>query len=246
MSRRAVIYARMSPDRQNHDSPHDQVAHCREFARAEGLEVLDDFVVLDSGISGASRHNRPRLLSLFDRMHGPDVLLCWEFSRLARDSEDLGWIRNQLRLHRKTAREASTGLDISNVGSKVMGILSEEYLVKLRADTRRGLRGRVERKMFAGGTPYGYRTEPISSGLMDPHGIDIPAGYRLVVDPEQAHVVRRIFLEYVSGEGFRAIAAKLNAEGILSPRGKGWALSAVRSLLMNPIYKGEYVWGKSE
>jgi len=56
-----------------------------------------------------------------------DVLLCGEFSRLAQDSEDLGWIRNQLRLHRKTAREASTGLDIFNVGSKVMYSLSEEY-----------------------------------------------------------------------------------------------------------------------
>ena len=81
-----------------------------------------------------------------------DVLLCWEFSRLARSSEDLGWIRNRLHVMKKTAFEAATGLDVFNVGSKVMGVLAEEYLVKLRADTRRGLRG--ER---SGGLPQAVR-----------------------------------------------------------------------------------------
>ena len=95
---RAAIYARISTDHQNQDSPSDQVAHCKDLAATRGLYVLDEFVVVDSGISGASRHNRPQLLALFDEIQAWDVLLCWEFSRLARDSEDLGWIRNQLRL----------------------------------------------------------------------------------------------------------------------------------------------------
>jgi hypothetical protein len=74
------------------------------------------------------------------------VLLCWDSSRLARDSEDVGWIRNRLRAHRRTGYEVSAGLDLFNVGAKVLGVMAEEYLVKLRADTQRGLKGRPERR----------------------------------------------------------------------------------------------------
>ncbi len=140
---RVAIYARMSTDKQSADSPADQIAQCREFAQVRDWRVVESLVVTDAGISGASRHNRPRLLDLIDRIDEWDVLLCFDFSRLARDSEDLGWIRNRLRVHKRKAFETSTGLDVFNVGSKVMGVLNEEYLVKLRADTRRGMRGRA-------------------------------------------------------------------------------------------------------
>ncbi len=156
---RAAIYARMSTDKQNRLSLDDQITHCREYADREGWEVLDDLVVVEAAISGASRHNRPGLLSLIARIDEWDVLLCWEFSRLTRDGEDLGWIRNRLRLHKRTAYEAATGLDLFNVGAKVMGVLNEEYLAKLGADTHRGLRGRAERKLWTGGRPFGYAIE---------------------------------------------------------------------------------------
>jgi DNA invertase Pin-like site-specific DNA recombinase len=174
------------------------------------------------------------------------VLLCWDFSRLARDSEDLGWIRNRLRAAKKTAREAATGLDVFNVGSKVMGVIAEEYLVKLRGDVQRGMRGRAERSLSTGGTPYGYRTEMIPSGRVDPRGQPIADGYRIEVEPGEAAAVRRIFELYAMGEGLRAIAHRLNAEGVRSPRGKGWAPSALGALLGNRIYRGEYVWNRSE
>ena len=243
---RAAIYARMSTDKQSADSPADQIARCREFAERRGFRVMEPLIFEDAGISGASRHNRPRLLELVARIDEWDVLLCWEFARLARDSEDLGWIRNRLRLHKRTAFESSTGLDLFNVGAKVMGVMNEEYLVKLRADVQRGLRGRAERGFSAGGLPYGYRSVPVGSGRFDPHGAEIASGYRLEVDHDQADTVRRIFALYATGIGLRAIAHDLNADGIPSPRGKGWAPSALRALLLNPIYRGEYVWNRSE
>ena len=243
---RAAIYARMSTDKQSADSPGDQIARCRAFAAARGWKVLESLVIEDAGVSGASRHNRPKLLEVMARIAEWDVLLCWEFSRLARSSEDLGWIRNRLHVMKKTAFEAATGLDVFNVGSKVMGVLAEEYLVKLRADTHRGLRGRAERGLAAGGRPYGYRTEEIPSGRVDSHGRSIPAGYRIVIHDGEALVVRQIFELYAMGEGLRTIARQLNAEGAPSPRAKGWSSSALQAMLQNSIYRGEYVWNRSE
>jgi len=64
----------------------------------------------------------------------------------------------------------NTGRSIHDLGSRVEGIMAGEYLETLKADTHRGLRGRAERALHAGGLPYGYRTEEIPSGRTDPHG----------------------------------------------------------------------------
>jgi DNA invertase Pin-like site-specific DNA recombinase len=166
---RAAIYARMSTDKQSDTSPEDQIARCREYAERHGWHVLDELVVAEHGISGASRHNRPGLLGLVERIGEWDVLVAFDFARLARNQEDLGWIRNRVRAHRKTAVEASTGLDLENVGARVMGVVAEEYLEKVRQDTHRGLHGAFDRKHATGGSPFGYRTEPIITGH-DAHG----------------------------------------------------------------------------
>ena len=80
----------MSTDKQSDTSPADQVARCREFAAARGWEVAEELVAMEAGVSGASRHNRPGLLGLIGRIDEWDVLLCFDFSRLARNVEDHG------------------------------------------------------------------------------------------------------------------------------------------------------------
>jgi len=239
---RAAIYARMSTDKQSDTSPVDQIVRCREYAKRQGWTVVESLVVSEAGISGASRHNRPGLLDLMARISEWDLLLCFDSSRLARNGEDLGWIRNRLRIAKRRAVEVSTGLDLENVGSKVMGVLNEEYLAKVRLDTHRGLRGRFDRHLATGGTPFGYRTVPIVIG-QDAHGHPRIQGYRMEVDPENAPIVVRIFEGYARQRlGLRTLAHRLNAEGIATPRAmraKGrapsWAPTAIREMLRNPI-----------
>jgi hypothetical protein len=154
-------------------------------------------------------------------------------------------VRNRLKSVKKAAHAVNTGRSIHDLGSRVEGVIAAEYLEKLKADTHRGLRGRAERGLSAGGLPYGYRTEELPSGRTDPHGRSVPAGYHFVIDQPQAAVVRRIFELYASGEGLRSITHRLNAEGTPAPRGKGWAPSALQVMLANPIYRGEYVWNRS-
>ena len=243
---RAAVYARMSTDRQSADSPADQISRCRDFAVSHGWTIADALIVQDAGISGASRHERRQFLELMARIAEWDVLLCWDFSRLARNEEDLGWVRNRLRAAKKNAYAVNSGRSIHDLGSRVEGVIAAEYLEKLKVDTHRGLRGRAERSLFPGGLPYGYRTEELPSGRLDPHGRSIPAGYRLVIDPPRAEVVRRIFELYATGDGLRTIAQCLNTERAPSPRGKGWSSSALQAMLQNPIYQGTYLWNRSE
>jgi DNA invertase Pin-like site-specific DNA recombinase len=227
----------MSTDKQSADSPADQIARCRRFAAENGWQVVEDLVVVEPGVSGASRHNRPGLLGLFNRIDEWDVLLAWDFSRLTRDTEDLGWIANRLAEADRTAYDVLSGRDVFDVASQVMGVLNAFERRKISENTRRGMFGRAERGFATGGAPYGYA---------------IADDKRLVVDPEAAETVRRIFALAAEGEGLRAIAYRLNADCVRPPRprrnrnlGQSWAMSAVQALLENPLYKGDLVYGRT-
>ena len=143
--------------------------------------MVEDCVTQDAGISGASRHNRPALIAQMARIREWEILLCWDFARLARNEEDLGWIRNRLKATKKDAVAVSTGRSIHDLGSRVEGVIAAEYLEKLALDTHRGLRGRAEQGLAFGGTPYGYVTQPLQR---DAHGAPVPkTGFRWVVHP---------------------------------------------------------------
>jgi DNA invertase Pin-like site-specific DNA recombinase len=64
--------------------------------------------------------------------------------------------------------------------------------------------------------------------------------------PERVAVVRRIFAWYTAspGLGCRAIAIRLNRERVVSPKGRGWALSSIRAILLNDSYVGRVVWNR--
>jgi hypothetical protein len=77
----------------------------------------------------------------------------------------------------------------------------------------------------------------------------------LVVEDAAADVVRRIFADYLEGNGDRAIAKGLNQDGVpcLSAQRPdqnrhrlkdGWQGSTVRSILENPRYTGYAVFGR--
>jgi hypothetical protein len=131
---------------------------------------------------------------------------------------------------------------LASLASQIGGVISAEERKKIKANTHRGLLGRVERKLAAGAVPFGYQTERIGEGQ----------GARIVVVPADADVVRRIFQLYASGEGIKAVAKRLNAEGVSSPRPRAqkhrppsWAPNAIREMLRNELYRGDLVWNRS-
>ena len=64
--------------------------------------------------------------------------------------------------------------------------------------------------------------------------------------PDRVDVIRRIFGWYTGGAGlgFKSIADRLNREGVVSPKAKGWAMSSIRVIIMNPAYIGRVTWNR--
>lgn len=76
-----------------------------------------------------------------------------------------------------------------------------------------------------------------------PLGYDLVAK-ALVINSAEAALVRRIFDQYLAGQGSRAIAAALNAEGVRTKTGAVWTDFAVSYVLANPVYTGKVAWGR--
>ena len=68
----------------------------------------------------------------------------------------------------------------------------------------------------------------------------------LVIDPEQAEIVRRIYREYLQGLSMYKIAAGLEADGILNGAGnKKWYTSTINKILRNEKYIGDALLQKT-
>lgn len=78
---------------------------------------------------------------------------------------------------------------------------------------------------------YGYNTDPDGE---------------LVINADEAAVVRWIFDRYLSGDSLGKIAAELEKEGISSPTGKPkWNREALNKLLSNEKYTGRVLLQKT-
>lgn len=256
-----AIYTRYSSDLQRESSIEDQERRCRQFAEQQGWAVVEEFVLADKALSGASLAGRGRLEALIQaakRKPRPfDRLLVDDTSRLARDYADSSKLVKTLQFYGVEVSVVANGIDTSQKSSKmtmaVMGIIDEQYLDGLAEKVHRGQEGRVLKGFNPGGRIYGYRNVPIEDPTRTAkYGRPAVLGVRLEIIEEQAAVIRRMFDLYAAGMGFGAIAKLLNAEGTRSPQpprnrpDKGWCPTAVRAMLNNERYRGVFQWNRTK
>ena len=157
---RAAIYSRYSTDRQRESSTTEQVAECRAYAKAHGMEVIEDLVVEERGISGATRVGRPKFMWLVGDMIAEwDVLLAWDTARLGREQEDVHWLKNRVAARRKRVVVVSQGRDFDDLAVQIEALADELTRKKVAADTRRPMKHRAGQGLTTGGLPYGYQSD---------------------------------------------------------------------------------------
>lgn len=235
---RAALYARYSSDRQNERSVADQTAVLTALAERRGWTVVAGY--MDAAISGRAMANRPGLLNaLAAAERGEfDILLVEDEDRIARDEEHQWHVYNRL---------AAAGVGLSTLATERVGrmqvafksFMAAEYVQVLAAKTRRGMASNAEKGLATGSRLYGYRSQP---------------GGAVEIVPDQAEVIRRIFTLYADDRlQPRAIADRLNAEGVPSPSGGTWSGSTIsgsrqraNGILQSEIYAGVKVYGRVE
>jgi DNA invertase Pin-like site-specific DNA recombinase len=148
--------------------------------------------------------------------------------------------------------------DAHDLVMTLFGGMSKAERARIQIRVKASMRDLAETtdRFLGGRPPYGYRLVNVGPHPNPSKAVAGQQLHRLEPDPVTAPVVERIFHMYGFEElGLRAIAERLTEEGVLSPSAYdparnghrnplGWAHSAVRAILMNPVYRGIRAWGK--
>jgi site-specific DNA recombinase len=232
---RVVWYARVSTTEQASEgtSLDFQKSQLTGYCQLQGWTVVNSYV--DGGYSGknADRPGLQRLLTdaklgLFDKM------VVFKLDRLARNLSLLLEIEKTLKEHGITLISMKESVDTSTPTGKMafslFGVVSEWDRANIVERTRNGRLQRYKEGCWGGGkSPYGYSYDKKTR--------------KLIINESEARVVRRMYSEYVNGKSLFAISQGLNQDHIppRAKRSQGWWQTAVRQVLLNPVYRGTEV-----
>lgn len=252
---RTGLYLRLSrDDDQGTESASitNQRAILTEYARRNGLEVVDEYV--DDGWSGTN-YDRPA----FRRMTADvergriDCVAVKDLSRLGRNSARTADLLDEyFPAHGVRCISVVDGYDSLHLTSgmavttPLVAAIHEVYARDISCKIRASFRSKMERGAFIGSfAPFGYRKDPADKNHLLPDG-------------QAAAAVREIFRAAAAGTPPGEIAARLNSRGVAAPLayrqtgtlyGGGeegrWTSSSVCKLLRNPVYLGRMVQGKT-
>jgi DNA invertase Pin-like site-specific DNA recombinase len=247
-AKRAAIYARISNDPGNADTPRRggdglgverQQEDCRALADALGWEVVT--VLVDNDISAYSGKVRPGFESLLDEMKRGEVdaLICWHTDRLYRSMKDLERLIEIAEAAKISIRTVQGGeLDLSTSAgrmvARILGSVARQESEHMSERRIRSNRQKAEKgKWQTANRTFGYTQsgEPL--------------------EPE-ATAVRQAVVDVLGGKSIQQVARDWNALGLkttlagrvqknphtgqdVTVSGE-WTGRRVRRLLVNPKY----------
>lgn len=230
--KRAVIYARVSTQRQADDgvSMDSQIDQCRVKARELGVDVAEVF--RDDGVSGRT-DNRPGFQAALAYCAANPIshFICWSTSRFGRNLQEALKNVNQLREWGTRPAYVHQDIDIDTdqgwMLAVMTGMMDEMHSRNVAKDTLRSMISASKDGFWVGGrAPFGYKPVPVGKR------------HKLVPDDTNAEIVKLMFrLTLEEGMGAQAIALRLNAEN-LTRAGKPWGKTSVAAILKNQSYMG--------
>ena len=234
--KKAVIYARYSSERQTEQSIEGQLRVCYDYAKQNGLIVLQEYI--DRAVTGTNDNRRQfqQMLSDSEKTKEWDICLVYALDRFGRNSIEQAINKYKLQktgkivisATQRTSRniDGSQNLDGIILENMYVG-MAEYYSAELSQKVKRGLNESRIKGQFTGGVPiFGYEV----------YGTKVE-GRKVRVKENEAAIVRRIFEEYASGRLIKDILSDLNTEGVLC-HGKPFSRSVFYNLLKNEKYIG--------
>lgn len=193
-------------------------------------------IYADEGITGTSAAKRED----FQRMMADcrrgliDQILVKSISRFARNTKDCLEAVRELKELGVNVRFEREGIDTANVSSELITAIYAAFAQKESESISGNMRWSNRRRMEAGtyltpSIPYGYRI----------------INKEIVIVPEQAVTIRKIFQWYLDGNSKERIARRLNEAGILSGQNKEWGRGGIHYILTNERYIGNSLWQKT-
>lgn len=237
-----AAYIRVSTDEQTELSPASQLEKIREYAASHDMDLPDEFIFSDEGISGRDYKNRPgflRMISVAEQKPRPfEAVVVWKFSRFSRSTEDSamfkGLLKKKCKIDVLSVTEQIPEGELGEIVERLIEWMDQYYSRRLSEEVHRGMESAVNRGYPVSIAPFGYVIPRVVDGEKKQH--------ELVIDETKANYVRMMYDDFEAGLGTREIAQKLNALGVKTNRGGLWENRTVEDILRNKTYVGFVHW----
>lgn len=219
-------------------SPDEMVRQCLLKAAVLEADVDPDDIVIEVG--KRDELDCPKLIqNIEDAKAGRyDYLISYDMYRLSGELGKHIWVKEEIAktavaIHYVTM-EVASGPE-GELMETVQAAVGRYERMKTLARTQNGIAGKLARRQPICNGVAGYGLEKVRDERGKPIGY--AAGDSLAV---MERIVRELATDTMG-----RIAERLNADGVPTPSGKGrWHSGTISALMSNPIYGGEYRWGR--
>ena len=249
------IYLRLSRD-DGTDNESMSISNQRDlltdYVNERGWEIEDTYI--DDGVSGTT-FDRPGFQRLIEDIESKRIsmVIVKDLSRLGRNYSQVGHYTDYF-FPKHNVRFIAIGdnvdSDKDNDFAGFLNVIHEHYAKDTSRKIKTTKKSQMKKGEFIGSQPaLGYMRDP-----QDKH--------HLIIEPDGAEIVRRIFHLYTIGESARHIAEVFNKEEVTTPRvhffnrigkpnpytqdAETWGSATILRILRNQVYIGHMVQGKRQ
>ena len=233
---RVTYYARVSSESDEQlNSLGNQISYYTELIKRNGNWTFVPGYI-DEGLSGISTKKRENFNRMVEDAAADkfDLVITKEISRFARNTLDsIQYTRQLLNCGVGVFFQndnINTLDEDSELRLSIMSSIAQDELRKLSSRVKFGHQQAIKDKVVLGNSRiFGYKKD----------------GGRLVIDEEEAVMVRQLFELYATGEySMKAIENIFWERGYRNHNGKRLAHTTMSNMIANPKYKGYYVGNK--
>jgi site-specific DNA recombinase len=214
-----------------------QVDRLRAYANKHNFEIAQEFVYSETA-GPKIRKKFDGILSYLRRNPTIQILLCMNVDRLTRNFRDqvqVDEMRKTGKLEIHFVQEGfvlnsnSSGTELFVWETKVF--IAKQYINRLSDDAKRSIQHKLHNGEWIARAPLGYlnvRSEKGRAGV--------------VLDPDRACIIRRLFEEYSKGlYSLTELLLMADSWNLKTRAGQKLKLSTLHTLLQNPFYYGEMI-----
>lgn len=240
-------YMRLSKDdnQQNYISIENQKLIISQYVKETG-EKIDEWYE-DDGISGY-KFDRPGFNHLLTKARTGDTIYAKDLSRIGRHNAKVLLLIEQLKEDGIRLYIIDERYDSENSDDDMLGITTwynEKYIKNTSKKIKQVLHARQQEGTLYHDLPFGYVRDQKDKS-------------KILIVPEEAEFIKKIFTYYIQGYGYRRTANILNENGVETPSGQRrkrelrngiyskkrvaskWTDSMVHDILKNDIYMGNF------
>lgn len=220
---KTVIYARKS--RGTEEELNNQISICKDYCSKNSYEVSEVFSEIRSS-QDFSREYYCKMME-YIKAHGDVRVICTDLSRLNRNVVAQIKLNDLLIKHNSFIETVNNGIiktdsPENKMLNNIIANFDEYYYNVTKQKMQKGLLEARKRGIKIGAKLYGYEIE----------------NKRLVIDPQKADVVKRVFKLIADDYSTKQVVEELKKDGITTNTGRSFDTRAVRLMVQNEGYTG--------